>query len=171
MKETVLYILLGLIIVVAIFAYLNREYMADKSDFQEKALITFTVNGEEVETVDMVFVKKQGEKTFNKELDTSEGGPVEHSYTGVLLRDIIDVLDIDVKDKGEVIVRAIDGYTVALTIEEVLKDDNVYLVYKTDGEYLDPKAEGGEGPYRLVIREDQFGQRWCKFVTEIEFKK
>ena len=69
-----------------------------------------------------------------------------------------------------VIVRAIDGYTVALSIEEVLDEENVYLAYAIDGKPLRSKSQGGSGPYQLIVRKDQFSQRWCKFVVEIEIR-
>ena len=118
----------------------------------------------------MSYVKKQEEKTFSKELDTSDSGPVEHTYTGVPLKNVIKGVGINLEDKNQVVVKAVDGYTVALTAKEVREDDNVFLVYKSDGNLLKSKKEGGTGPYRLVIRNDQFGQRWCKFVTEVNVK-
>lgn len=159
-----------LVVIVGITAYLNQASIADKKEMQEEELVSFQGNGEEVNRVNLEFIKKQGEVTFNKELDTSDSDPVTHSYTGVPLKNVIKAVGIDLDGKGQVIVKAIDGYTVALTLQEVLENDNVYLVYKDDGEYLKGKSEGGTGPFKTVIREDQFGQRWCKFVTEVNVK-
>src|SRR6056297_1410291 len=77
---------------------------------------------------------------------------------------------VEVKTVNMSVVKEVDGYTVALTAKEVKVDDNVYLVYQSDGKPLKGKKEGGTGPYRLVIKNDQFGQRWCKFVTEVNVK-
>ena len=170
MKKLVIIIVIILVAIVGVTAYLNRENLADKDVLQEKALIIIKDDGKEVERIDFDFVKKQGELTFNKELDTSDSDPREHSYTGVPLKNIITGVGIELADKQQLIVRAIDGYTVALTSREVLADDNVYLVYKSDGQFLKGKKEGGSGPYMIVIRQDQFGQRWCKFVIEVEAK-
>lgn len=170
MNKTVVIILVFLIVIVGVTAYLNRGSIADKKEIIAKTQITFLENGEEVKTFDLNYLQKQDEKTFKKELDTSETGPEMQTYTGVLLSEIIENAGIDLNDKSQVIVKAIDGYTVALTAAEVRKDDNVYLVYKQDGEYLKGKSEGGTGPYRIVIRDDQFGQRWCKFVVEVNVK-
>ncbi len=68
------------------------------------------------------------------------------------------------------IVRATDGYTIALSPKEVKDEDNVYLAYKLNGKLLKRKEEGGSGPYQVIIRKDEFSQRWCKFVVEIELK-
>ncbi len=41
------------------------------------------------------------------------------------------------------IVRATDGYTIALSPKEVKDEDNVYLAYKLNGKLLKRKEEGG----------------------------
>lgn len=66
------------------------------------------------------------------------------------------------KEDQEITVRAVDGYTVPLNSEEILDEDNVYLAYKIDGETM---------PYQIIIRKDQFSQRWCKDVVEIEINE
>ena len=169
-KKVIIIIVILLLAVVGITAFLNRGSIAEKEAAQKEALITFLEDSKEVDTVKMSFVKKQGENTFNKDLDTSDSGPVEHTYTGVPLKNVIEEVGIDFDNKKQVVVKAVDGYTVALTAKEVREDDNVYLVYQSNGKPLKSKKEGGTGPYRLVIKNDQFGQRWCKFVTEVNVK-
>lgn len=170
MKNFVIMVIVLLIIIVGVSAYLNRASIADKKELQEVAILVIKDNGEEVKRVDFDFIKKQGEVTFNKKLDTSDTEPTDQSYTGVPLCNVLQVAGISFEGKSQVVVKAIDGYTVALTLEEVRASDNVYLVYKNNGKLLKSKSEGGTGPYRIVIREDQFGQRWCKFVTEVDVK-
>ena len=170
MNKTIVTSLIILVMIVGVTAYLNRGNIADRQEMQDNAQIILLENGEEIKTVDMTFIKKQGEKTFNKELDTSETGPELQTYTGVLLKSVIEEAGIKLDNKTQVIVKAVDGYTVALTAVEVRKNDNVYIVYKNNGQYLQEKSKGGTGPYRIVIRDDQFGQRWCKFVMEVNIK-
>jgi len=169
-KKIIIYILIILVITVGVTAYLNRGNIEEKEKAQENALLTIQRNDEDVETVDFSYIQKREENTFNKDLDTSDSGPVEHSFTGVPLKNIINEVGLNLENFSQVIIKSVDGYTVALTAEEVKMDDNVYLVYKNDGEFLKSKKEGGTGPYRIVIKEDQFGQRWSKFVTEVNLK-
>lgn len=65
---------------------------------------------------------------------------------------------------------AADGYTVALTGDEVRMEDNVYIVYEQAGKDLGIREDGGTGPYRLIIRKDEFAQRWNKYLMEIELQ-
>ncbi len=169
-KKIISIIIILLIAVVGITAYLNRGNVAEKEEAQRQAEIHFKEEGNQIKTLDLNLIEEQGEVTFNKDLDTSDSGPVEHSFTGVPLINILDEVGIDLKEKEQVIVNSVDGYTVALTVAEVLKEDNVYIIYKSDGHYLKTKKEGGSGPYRIVIKDDQFGQRWSKFVTEVNVK-
>ena len=103
-------------------------------------------------------------------LKSSGKPPVDTSYTGVELKALLENLEIDTAGKTQVITKAVDGYTVALSLAEVLEDDNVYIVYKRDGKDLGAREEGGSGPYQIVIRKDQFGQRWNKYLMEIELQ-
>ncbi len=86
------------------------------------------------------------------------------------LINILKKLEIDTENKKQLIVRGIDGYTVAFSIDEVVDEDNIYLAYKMEGKLLKSKEEGGSGPYQLIVRKDQFSQRWCKFVVEMEVR-
>jgi len=169
-KKIITIIIILLIAVVGITAYLNRGNVAEKEEAQKLAKLHFKESGNQIETVDLNFIKTQGEVTFNKGLDTSDSGPVEHSFTGVPLINILEGVGIDLLEKEQLIINSVDGYTVALTATEVLKEDNVYIIYKSDGQYLKTKKEGGSGPYRIVIKDDKFGQRWSKFVTEVNVK-
>lgn len=170
MKRTITIVLLVLIVIVGITAYLNRGYVEDKEAMIENHTFVIKNNGEEVETVDLTMIEGLGVEEFNANLKSSGKDPVEHSYKGVALKDILAAKDQSLENKTQVIIRSIDGYTVALSAEEVAEDDNVYVVFEIDGEALGTKEDGGSGPYQVIIRKDPFGQRWAKFVVEVELQ-
>lgn len=152
-----------------VFGFMNRQYLKEKSFANENAQIIIK-EGDIEKVLDYETIKTLGEVDFQAILDTSDTEPEEQTYTGVPLKNVIKVAGITLEDKKIVIVRAVDGYTVALSTEEVLDKDNVYLAYKINGEPLKSKSEGGSGPYQIIVRKDQFSQRWCKFVLEVEVK-
>lgn len=158
-----------LIILMGVFAFINRELVKDKRETLEKAEIIVKGDGMEglIRFEDIV---ELGEVEFLATLDTSDTDPEDHSYTGIPLINIIDEVGIAIKDKKQLIVRGIDGYTVAFSIDELMDEDNIYLAYKMNGKYLDRKERGGSGPYQIVVKKDQFSQRWCKFVVELEIR-
>ncbi|HAA38383.1 MAG TPA: hypothetical protein DCE00_05875 [Firmicutes bacterium] len=168
MKKIVI-ILLVLAVVVAVTAMLNREGLEEKKASQENALLYVKADGKEIE-VDFATIKELPEAEFPAVLKSSGKPPVDTSYTGVELKALLEKLEIDTAGKTQVITKAVDGYTVALSLAEVLEDDNVYIVYKRDGKDLGAREEGGSGPYQIVIRKDQFGQRWNKYLMEIELQ-
>lgn len=168
MNKNKIYIAIGiLIIVVGVFAFMNRELVKDKGYALDNAEVIIKVG--DLETVlGYENIKALGEVDFSAILDTSDTDPKEHTYTGVPLKKVIEECGISLNGKSKIVVRAVDGYTVALTVDEVLDEDNIYLAYGIDGKPLKSKSQGGSGPYQLIVRKDQFSQRWCKFIVEIE---
>jgi len=91
-------------------------------------------------------------------------------YTAVKLVDILDSLNIDYKDTNKAIVKAEDAYISAVSIDDINIDGNVYIAYKMNGKYFKSRKDGGEGPFQLIIRKDDFSQRWVKYVIEVELQ-
>ena len=117
------------------------------------------------------------QKNLSESLRDEDGiviklGGKESVYVGVPLKEVLKkIIDENIlKNKEKVIVRALDGYVVSYSINEILEDEHVYLVYLKDGKVLGEKEEGGMGPLMTVPRKDDFGKRWCKFVVKVEVK-
>ncbi len=170
MNRKVIIAVIVLAVVVGVTAFLNRGDLAFKDESQEKAFLVITSKGNEVAKVDMDFIRDLGETDFEANLKKSGKDPVRHTYTGVPLKAVLEACDVDIEGKSMIVAKAVDGYTSALTLDEAMEEDNVYIVYKLDGEPLGKKEEGGSGPYQLVISKDPFSQRWCKFLMEIELQ-
>lgn len=170
MKKAITYIIIALFIIVGLTAYLNRGNIEEKEIIQKEAKLIIKSQGQEAGIADFDTIKNLGEVTFNANLKSSGKPAEEHSYTGVPLKNLLDSYGVLLKEDSQVIVTAIDGYVVAYTGKKVMEDDNVYLVYKRDGEYIKNREEGGAGPYQVVVKNDQFSQYWCKYATEIEVK-
>ncbi|SDK16534.1 molybdopterin-dependent oxidoreductase [Natronincola ferrireducens] len=170
MKKIVTIAILVLVIVIAVTAYLNQNQVKEKASMIENATISIKVDGEEVGIMNLGSIQDLGEETFHANLKSSGKDPIEYQYTGVPLKTIFQAQEVDIEGNGQVIVRSVDGYTVALSVEEVLQEDNVYLAYERNGEPLGTKEDGGSGPYQIIIRNDPFSQRWTKFVVEVELQ-
>ncbi|MDR2899242.1 MAG: molybdopterin-dependent oxidoreductase [Clostridiales bacterium] len=109
-------------------------------------------------------------ETFTAVIRSSGQKPEEVTYTGIPLLSLFNGLDIDMTKASKIIVKGSDGYASAITIEEAENIRNVYIAYQLNGEDLKPKSRGGNGPYQLVILNDPFSQRWCKYVNEVEIE-
>lgn len=109
-------------------------------------------------------------KEFNATEDTSKSGPTSRKYKGILLKDLLNKASIDdiaIKGYSKVLVKGLDGYAIALSVDEVLSGNNVFLAFEKDGKPLGTMKKGGSGPFQLIARSDMFSQRWCKYVYEV----
>jgi hypothetical protein len=159
-----------LVVAVGVLAFLNAGNAEEKKMLEEEAIILIKSADQQLGEVDMGLIGKIGMEDFSANLDTSDSEPEEHLYSGVLLNDVLSALDIDISDYSTVVAKAVDGYNVAFDASEIQEDDNIYLATMRDGKPLGTKSSGGSGPYQIIVRDDAFSQRWCKFVIELELK-
>ena len=159
-----------LVIVVGVTAILNSSSVRQRKELQDSACIIIKRGGEEIASIDMEYISSIGKVDFQADLDTSETDPEEHQYSGVPLIKVLGSLGISLSGIETVVIKALDEYTVAFDISEVKDEENMYIVYKIDGQHLKDKSQGGSGPYQIIVRKDPYSQRWCKFVMEIDLK-
>ncbi len=157
--------LVGGVLVLILLVVLAYTVMQDNPDplaYQRDAEIRIVVEGEREHTVDfdMIMDVKEHQFTVDRQDD-------DHTYTGVLIGTILEAVDADVQGAEQFVAKATDGYTVAIPASEFVGGDTVFLVYKINDAPLSPAGEGGSGPYRLVVKDDEFGQRWVKHLAEI----
>ena len=88
------------------------------------------------------------------------------NYTGVPLMFLLEQAQIS-SNASSVYILAPDGFAITLSIQDAQKA-NTIIAYLKDGKSMSPLSDGGEGPMRLVIGEDQFASRWVKDVSLIE---
>jgi len=88
------------------------------------------------------------------------------NYTGVPLKDLLIQAQVN-SNVTSIFVQAQDGYGTTLTIDEA-QSQNTLIAYQKDGSSLTQIKDGGEGPLRLIIGDDQYAQRWVRGVASIE---
>ena len=75
-------------------------------------------------------------------------------------------MDIEINDSLDLSVVCADQYEIQLTASEILAENNIWLITKESGEKL---AEA-DGPFMLVVNNDEFSTRWAKSVVRIKIK-
>jgi len=107
------------------------------------------------------------ETTYTKvvQLDCVEGWSVKALWEGVLISDLVDRASPS-SDAVTVIFHAADGYTTSLPLADV-RDRKLLLAYRLNGLEL-PEATGF--PF-IVVAENSWGYKWCRWVTRIELSK
>ena len=73
-------------------------------------------------------------------------------------------MDINLEKNTGVHIVCADNYEIRLSADETLEKSNIYLVTKENGNKL---AET-DGPFMLVINNDEFSTRWAKNVVQVK---
>ncbi|XES76166.1 MAG: molybdopterin-dependent oxidoreductase [Candidatus Bathyarchaeia archaeon] len=88
------------------------------------------------------------------------------NYTGVPLSAVLQEAHIS-PNATSVYLQAADGYGATIPLQDA-NNPHTILAYEKDGSALTPLSEGGEGPIRLIIGNDEFAQRWVRGIAVIE---
>lgn len=149
---------------VAVLAQLNRP--ADKPDASR---IKVFIANEAVATLTLADLQAMPLSELDKEIVSSGGDNQAGLFTGVALRALLDASAPGwEQNASSVTCRASDNFTTAFTVDEVLAEGNILVAYALDGELLPSQEEGGKGPFRLVVRDDAFGNRSTYWLCCVE---
>jgi DMSO/TMAO reductase YedYZ molybdopterin-dependent catalytic subunit len=150
------------------------EALSSILDFQENSIkgpqvvdistYTLTVDGLVANPASYTYDQALENRHYVKvvTLHCVEGWIVRILWEGILLKDLFDKAGVDAS-ANTVIFHGYDGYTTSLPLETVL-DRDMIIAYKMNGVVL-PGARGF--PFQLVA-EEQYGYKWCKWITRIE---
>ncbi|ACV64202.1 hypothetical protein Dtox_3483 [Desulfofarcimen acetoxidans DSM 771] len=97
-------------------------------------------------------------------------GNTESDFTCTPLLAVLNSIDQDLTQKyKKIIAKGIDNYTSVIDMSEVLQPDNVYIAYADFGKPLKTKT-GGEGSMKIIICNDEFGQRFTNWLVSLELQ-
>ncbi|MDY0236276.1 MAG: molybdopterin-dependent oxidoreductase [Gudongella sp.] len=160
-------IIIVLLVVVFVFSlFLNKENIGKRKELLENAQIEIIVNGD-IYLLNKEIIEEIGTVEFNAILDTSTGSASEHRYQGIELSEILNYFGGIKEDASAIIAHGADGYSVAYSREEVFTEHKIYIAYMEDGEFLGGIDEGGRGPFEIIVLNDQFSNRRCKWLIRI----
>ncbi len=163
-KKVLLAVVALLVVIIAIFALLNRS----GEDLHEGEIL-IKAGGNTLGVLTIADLQKLP-AVQKKMMIQSTGGRTKHEFTGALLLDALNSIDPGLTQKyTRIITKGIDNYTSGVEMSEVLRPNNVFIVYADYGKPLQTKT-GGEGAMRIVIYQDEFGQRFTNFLTSLELQ-
>lgn len=169
--KIIIIVIAVLALLTGILAAINLGKSGERRELLEAAEIRVMKGDTQAGIITMETVEALPSQDFSANLKSTGNDPVEHTYTGVPLSAVLKEAGISLGDSQRVLAVSADGYTVPMDREEVEKEDNIYLVYQDNGEYLGSLDDkDGQGPYMIVIRDDAFSQRWGKYVVELELE-
>lgn len=171
MKNKKLIIIIALLVLsISVLGYINMKNISPRLD--DEGTITFIAGEKSVQLTFDEITSLVG-KDFRATEDTSTTGPTPRKYKGVLLKDVLNEATIDddtISSYTKVIITGLDGYVIALGVDEILARKNVYLAFEKDGKPLGTMKKGGSGPFQMIATADMFAQRWCKYVIEVRLE-
>lgn len=156
--------IVALVLIVGVFSYLNR----DKTGLQEGTVVvkagdatlgSFTID----DLRQMPAVEKK--MTIN-----SSKGNTDNEFTCVSMLNVLNSIDPGLTQKYQKIVtKGVDNYISGVNMSEVLQPDNVYIAYADYGKPLKTKA-GKDGSMRIIICNDDYGQRYTMWLVSLELQ-
>lgn len=158
-------IILILAIAVLVLSSINR---ASRSNLHEGCL---KITSDSKTVADFTNDDLRNLPSVAKEMvvNTSKGNE-KHNYKGVSLLAVLQKADPDIADKySNIVAKGMDGYTSTVSMDELLIPDNVYLMYEDNGAPM-KALDGKAGSIQLVICSDEFGQRFTKYLVDLELQ-
>ena len=155
----VIAILAVLAVGVAVLAALNGKDTAAKKQLYQDAAFLIIAGGEEYR-VTMEEYQSLDQREIQANYKKNNKAPETRTYTGVPFAEVLRMKNIDPGDAKTVLFAAADNYNSPLSIEEALDEENCFIIYD----------DGDEGPFRMILPNDQFRQRWCKLLTDVTLK-
>lgn len=165
----VIVVLVALAVVVGVFALLNREGVEEKRRLQDDAVFLVTAGEQSVE-VSMEEIEGLGTKDVEANYKKSGKEPEVRTYTGVPFSEVLALKGIEADGYSSVTFIALDGYASAVGIDQALNPEECWIIIREGGEPLGTKEDGGSGPFRMILPNDQFSQNWCSFLMEAELR-
>lgn len=162
-------VIIVLAVAMGIFAWLNAGNLADKKTSQQDATVKIVQKGKVVQ-IDLKYLKSLKKTDFSANIKKNGAAAVKTDFTGVPLDTVLKAKGFNLDSAAQVVFSAADGYVTEVSSKEAEDPDNVYLVYERNGKPSGTRADGGTGPVETVVRKDQFSQRFCKYLMEIDIK-
>ncbi|HHX14353.1 MAG TPA: molybdopterin-dependent oxidoreductase [Clostridiales bacterium] len=157
-------VLIILVAAIAWLAWLNRA--GGELDANQ---IEIYVQGEAAAALTLADLQTLPMMELDKEIVSSSGDNQAGLFRGVALVALLDAAAPGWQvDATSVVCRASDNFTSGFDLDEVLTKGNIMVAYALDGQLLPGQEDGGKGPFRLVIRDDEFGNRSTFWLCRIE---
>lgn len=166
MKKYIPLIVGILVVIVGITAYLNMKNAQSLIALEAQAEFAVYASDQVAKIYTSTDIQEMEATDFQANLKKNGKDPVVYTYTGVLLRHIIENAGITLEDQSSIVVTAVDGYTVAYDVAKVMEEDNIYLAYLREGQPLGNKESKGSGPFMVIVSKDPFSQNWSKYAVE-----
>jgi hypothetical protein len=167
-KKSVLLVCAVLIVLaaaVAVLAWLNY-----RDDLPDSGTLAVVCGGETLRTFTLEEIQALPAVEVEKEIVSSSFANDEGLFRGVSLRALLRQAGVEPDEYSQLIARAEDNFVMAYPMDEITESDDIFLAYEKNGQGLGSLQDGGTGPLRIIVTQDEFGNRCAKYVCELEVK-
>ena len=165
-------IILGVIIlllpVVVILAVMHNRYMTERLYYHIEGSFMVRLD-DEVRHVSLHDLINMSPVTFESFHRRAEG-----VFTGVPLADVLAFTGLDYSNASSFTFFSYDGFSTGVSLADALDTESAFIVFEQDGISLaeNPNVMGNanlwqQAPFRLVLLNEMFPQRWARYVFEI----
>ena len=156
--------LLALTAAIALLLWLNRA----EGDLDANR-IQVCVQNEVMATLDLADLQALPATELDKKIVSGSGDHQAGVFRGVDLAVLLNAAAPGWQAGASgAVCRASDNFTGYFDVDEILTEGNILVAYALDGQLLPGKEQGGKGPFRLVVRDDAFGNRSTFWLCRIE---
>lgn len=135
---------------------------SNRVDANNTVGITISSGGTNVE----ISMSEIDQTEFSGVLVNGKGEESEHSYRGILLRNLLTDNGIDIEESTTVTVSSADNYSAEYSGAEIFEDGKVYLAVEEDGEAVEGIDEG-TGGVEVVVFGDENSKRCVRYAETI----
>ena len=97
----------------------------------------------------------------------SSSGVTTHKFRGTLLSNVLNLVDTALVEEYHIAIAVgVDDYLSGIRMEEIIMENNVFVMYEDNDEPL-LRKDGEPGAMRVVVINDVFGQRFTNNLIEI----
>ena len=104
---------------------------------------------------------------FSGELVDGKGAVTAHTYTGILLKDLLSAKGINPAEITVLKVTSADNYSVEFTGDEIRADGTVYAAVVADGQPIEGIDPGTEG-VQIIVFGDPNSKRCVRYAVVID---
>lgn len=167
-----IHLVIGFIFLILIVGITAWIHVSGQESGNNGYSLSIARDGQVVKTFTLNEIKEMPSVEVYASLQSAQHDAAEGNYTGVELKAILDQADESLaKECGTFICVAGDGYSSAISAKELKQKENVIVAYRLNGADMDHFTEGGQGPMRLILAKDTYGNRSTKFLVRIECRE
>ena len=150
------------VLLIAVLMVINRNSVKKQEEMADKMQLSFIVNGgEKIYYYDETSADYIN---FDTQMKRKNGDVFDKTYSGIEMAVILKDIGVNLSQNTDIHIVCADNYEIRQSADEILEKGNIYLITKENGNKL---AEA-DGPFMLVINNDEFSTRWAKNAVQVK---